>query len=347
MKFNGVRFTNGALLLLVVFLTLSGIYGLFWTFSAFMFTLHRVSGWAVLALLPWKGAIVYRSLRRKVNRRGSRHFRLGRLGISVLLAALTLSVLALGLLWKGRFGPAEYPLRQTAISWHWMLSLGLLLPFGLHVWKHWPRPRRVDFISRRGLLRAGLVSPLALLGYLGYQQVARLRQQPQEPIRFTGSRQGGFYSGNAFPVTHIQAPAPEQITLENWRLALVGAGQQTLSLDYAALKQFPTTELDATLDCTLGWYAQQTWQGARLVDVLEQAGLAETPTQIELKSVTGYAYALPWHEAREVLLATHVSGEVLTPDHGFPLRVVVPSRRGWFWVKWLAEVKVVPWLDGA
>jgi hypothetical protein len=44
MKFNGVRFTSGLLLILVLFLTLSGLYGLFFTFSEWMFTLHRASG---------------------------------------------------------------------------------------------------------------------------------------------------------------------------------------------------------------------------------------------------------------------------------------------------------------
>ena len=38
--------------------------------------------------------------------------------------------------------------------------------------------------------------------------------------------------------------------------------------------------------------------------------------------------------------AKHVGGELLTHVHGAPLRAVVPSRRGWFWVKWLTRIEV-------
>ena len=46
-------------------------------------------------------------------------------------------------------------------------------------------------------------------------------------------------------------------------------------------------------------------------------------------------------QAEEILLATYVGDQVLNHSHGFPLRAVVPSRRGWHWVKWLTEIEVV------
>jgi DMSO/TMAO reductase YedYZ molybdopterin-dependent catalytic subunit len=49
----------------------------------------------------------------------------------------------------------------------------------------------------------------------------------------------------------------------------------------------------------------------------------------------------PIQEAREMLLATHVTGEVLGASHGFPLRAVIPGRRGWFWMKWLVKIEVL------
>ncbi len=337
MKFNGLRFTNGILLVLVLVLTLTGLFGLYWTTSDAAFTLHRISGWGLLAVLPWKAAIVFRSLRRKIH--GTQHP--WRLGVSILLALLTLIVLTLGLLWSGRFGPADYPLRQTAISWHWMLALGLLLPFLLHVWKRWPNPRTVDLLSRRGFLRIAAALPLAALGYIGFGRLASSRQHPQEPVHFTGSRRAGWFSGNDFPLTHNTAPTTEQIASQNWRLSVTGAVQQPIQFDNTALGKLPARQVDATIDCTLGWYARQSWSGVTLVDLLAQTGLNRSPAGVWLVSVTGYMHYLPWIEAKDVLLATHVGGEVLSSGHGFPLRAVVPSRRGWFWVKWLAEIKVV------
>jgi len=62
---------------------------------------------------------------------------------------------------------------------------------------------------------------------------------------------------------------------------------------------------------------------------------------VRLRAASGYAMDFTLAEAGEILLATHVGGEVLDHWHGFPLRAVVPSRRGWFWVKWLTEIEAL------
>ena len=61
---------------------------------------------------------------------------------------------------------------------------------------------------------------------------------------------------------------------------------------------------------------------------------------VSFVSVTGYRWSLPLEEARAALLATHVSGEPLSHDHGAPLRLVAPDRRGFQWVKWVVRVEV-------
>jgi DMSO/TMAO reductase YedYZ molybdopterin-dependent catalytic subunit len=62
--------------------------------------------------------------------------------------------------------------------------------------------------------------------------------------------------------------------------------------------------------------------------------------EIVLRGVQGYTAPFTLEQAQEILLATQVGGEVLNHIHGFPLRAVVPSRRGWHWVKWLKEIEV-------
>lgn len=338
MKFSDLRFTNIALLAFLLILTLTGLYGLFWTLNGWVFTIHRAAGWALLALLPWKIAIVIRSLRREARHGFNRK---GAILISLFLAVVTAAVLGLGVLWNWRFGPPEYWLRQTAVSWHWMLALALLFPLAVHTWQRWPSAKRVDFLSRRAALRLAWLAPLTVLGYLGAEALARQREQPQAPRRITGSRREGHYSGNQFPVTHNRAADPAQVDPAVWRLTVLGHAGKALVLNYEELSQLATQETDATLDCTLGWYTQQIWRGIPLVSLLAQTGATAEPAAVRLESVTGYAHILLWAEAKDVLLATHVGGETLDFLHGFPLRAVVPSRRGWFWVKWLAKVEVI------
>lgn len=338
MQFSGLRFTNILLLVFVLVLTLTGLYGLFFTIDGWMFTIHRASGWGLIALLPWKAAISIRSLRRGLRPNINRGLMIG---VSLFLSLLTFTVLALALLWKGRFGPQDYWLRQTAISWHWMLALGLLAPFAVHVWQRWPGARRVDFTSRRAVLRIAALGLLGGAGYATAQVVGRQREQAAR--RFTGSRLAAAYTGNRFPVTHTVPARPEQIDPRTWRLR-VFEGAHSLDLSYADLLALPTREIEATIDCTLGWYAQQHWLGVPLVDLLEKAGIQQPPLGVRLESVTGYAHLLPYQEAKDILVATHVESETLDASHGFPARAVIPSRRGWFWVKWLTKIEPVDFL---
>jgi DMSO/TMAO reductase YedYZ molybdopterin-dependent catalytic subunit len=56
--------------------------------------------------------------------------------------------------------------------------------------------------------------------------------------------------------------------------------------------------------------------------------------------VTGWSTTLDAAEAGEALLATSVAGATLPTANGAPLRLVVPTRRGLDWVKWVSEVSV-------
>src|SRR3974377_489106 len=111
-----LRFTNTAILVLIMLLTLTGVYGLIWTLNGWVFDVHRVAGWALLALIPWKAAISWRSLKRGLKPNFDRGVVIVE---SLVLAFIVLGLIALALLWTWRIGPGELWLRQTAISWHW------------------------------------------------------------------------------------------------------------------------------------------------------------------------------------------------------------------------------------
>jgi len=337
MKFSLLRFVNMVILGAMSMLALTGIYGLFWTMPGWMFDVHRASGWLLVATIPWKTAISLRSLRRGVKanfERGVMVF------ISLLISVVTLLLAGLAYTWQWRLGPANY-LQRSVISWHWILGLGLILPFLIHALGRWPRPRKVDFTSRRAALKLFGLGAASLGAWWLADVLAQDREKEESPRRFTGSRLEGHFSGNGFPITHTVAAEQTQTDLAIWRLELAGRLDRPRILTYEELISFSTHEKNATLDCTLGWYTIQSWSGISLWELLEKAGIYPAAEGIRMRSVTGYEHDLPMIEARDVLLATHVGGEPLTHVHGAPLRAVVPTRRGWFWVKWLTRIEVI------
>jgi DMSO/TMAO reductase YedYZ molybdopterin-dependent catalytic subunit len=102
-----------------------------------------------------------------------------------------------------------------------------------------------------------------------------------------------------------------------------------------------TSEITTTLDCTGGWYTVQTWRGIRLTELLTRARMRPEAIEIVLRGIQDYTAPFTLAQAQEILLAAYVGGEVLNHSHGFPLRAVVPSRRGWHWVKWLTEIEII------
>jgi DMSO/TMAO reductase YedYZ molybdopterin-dependent catalytic subunit len=121
-----------------------------------------------------------------------------------------------------------------------------------------------------------------------------------------------------------------------WRLRVGGA---ELTLD--DLRALPQEEVDAVLDCTSLWWARQRWRGVRLDRLLDPG---DAPS-VEVRSLTGYALRLPAADVASMWLALEAGGRPLSPGHGFPARLVVPGRRGFWWVKWVAEIRPspIPW----
>jgi DMSO/TMAO reductase YedYZ molybdopterin-dependent catalytic subunit len=158
--------------------------------------------------------------------------------------------------------------------------------------------------------------------------------------RGSGSRHAGSFTGNAFPVTIWSLDTVPKIDIESWRLRVRGPAMARLELSYSDVAALPRSEASVVLDCTGGWWSEQRWSGVSLSDLLARCGVDEAPTRVEVISVTGHWWTFDRSEAEQALLATHVGGEPLSAGHGYPLRLVAPSLRGFLWIKWVREVVV-------
>jgi cytochrome b561 len=297
----------------------------------FAFALHGIAGlW--LLLLMWG------KLRRVWPRliHGRRWDRRTVFGLLAML--LVASVLASGVWWVtgGELDVAGFNL----LNWHITLGFVITAAIAAHMLARARRLRKRDFIGRRRVLHFGslLLGGLAL--WPAQQLTTRILHLPGASERFTGSRESGSYAGNAFPTSSWVADQPHPIDPQTWRLSLGGAVSAPRDFSYDELAAIGD-ELEATLDCTGGFYSTQRWRGVRLARLLDQVVPRKDARDVSFVSVTSYRWSLPLDEARAALLATHVGEEPLAHEHGFPLRLVAPDRRGFEWVKWITRVEVL------
>ena len=224
------------------------------------------------------------------------------------------------------------PLAYSALNLHVIAGLALALLVVAHALvRGESRPALVTLASRRAALRAFGLLAASFVVSASLDRIGLVK-------RPTGSRHAGSFSGNAFPVTIWSLDSVPTIDLDTWRLRIRTLNAAPADLSYAELAAMPRREASVVLDCTGGWWSEQVWSGVSLKDVLAQSAMAETATRVEVISVTGHRWTFDRSEIEQAILATHVGGEPLSAGHGYPLRLVVPSLRGFLWIKWVGEV---------
>ena len=190
------------------------------------------------------------------------------------------------------------------------------------------------------------------------QLAARNHGMPLEALREDVTPIGLHYLLIHYDIPHVEA--------RSWSLAIDGRVDHNLSLDLDALRALPAHEVVATMECagngrarleprpvSQPWLLEAVgtgrWRGARLRDVLDQAGLQPgTPEVlftgldrgIENDEEQYFQRSLALEDAlqADVLLAYELNGVPLPPQHGFPLRLLVPGWYGMTNVKWLSRI---------
>jgi DMSO/TMAO reductase YedYZ molybdopterin-dependent catalytic subunit len=324
------RRTNLALLaLLAAALATGGLaYAIGTGWSRWAVVGHGAAGLGILLLAPWKSVIARRGLRRR--RPGS--------WASLFFAVLVAVALVAGI--AHSTGVLRSAGGVTAMQVHVGAAL-VSVPFAFwHLFTRPVRPRRSD-LSRRAFLRSAALGAGSLAVYGALSGLVWVTRLPGRARRFTGSYETGSFRPDAMPVTQWLNDSVPQVDGASWFLSIRGAGREVrrLSLDELDRRR---ERVQATIDCTGGWFATQDWEGVRM-DALLPADLQGR--SIEVRSVTGYARRFPMRDAPNLWVATRVGSGLLSSGHGYPARVVSPGRRGFWWVKWIASIEVndAPW----
>ena len=142
--------------------------------------------------------------------------------------------------------------------------------------------------------------------------------------------------------TSVAAGIDPNSTGDSWRLTLNG-GPTPVVLDRAALSAMPQHTAVLPIACVEGWSTVETWSGVPLRDLARLAGVPE-PRSARVSSLErAGAFSRATLQANQVghpdaLLALRVNDTDLSPDHGFPARVIVPALPGVHNTKWVSTI---------
>ena len=137
-----------------------------------------------------------------------------------------------------------------------------------------------------------------------------------------------------------------------WSLTIDGRVDRPLTLTYDELVEASTEVETVTIACVSNevggdLVGNATWQGVRLADVLDRAGIQQGASQIVGHSVDGFTAGMPTATAldgRVALIATAMNGTPLPQRHGFPARLIVSGLYGYVSAtKWLSRIELTTW----
>ena len=308
--------------------------------------LHVASGVAAIPLLVVKLWSVWPKLFERPLIGGVTR-QLERLSILVLMAAM-LFQLSTGLLNIAQWYAFEFFFTTS----HYAMSYVVYGAVLVHVAVKLPVIRRalgepVDFVapdggpSRRAVLRGTwLAVGLATVVTVG-QTVPLLRRVSVLAPRTGEGPQGLPVNRSAVAAGVIRAARSPQYRLT------VRSASTTTSFTVDELGALPQTTHRLPIACVEGWSADAEWTGVVLSRLVEAVG-GDPDSDVRLISLEGpgpYSRTvLPARHARDAmtLIALRLNGETLDLDHGYPCRLIAPSRPGVLQTKWLSRIEVIP-----
>lgn len=173
------------------------------------------------------------------------------------------------------------------------------------------------------------------------------RKKEQEQMQKEGRLPPGQSLTKKFPVLHYGS-VPE-VDLSEWDFRIWGEVEEELRWTWEEFNALPTREVKMDVHCVTRWSKFDTvWKGVSVNRLVEEGIIKPLPSAnyVTQHAKGGYTTNLPLDIIMQdnFLLATHLDGEPITPDHGYPLRGVIghmPEREDmktvYFWkgAKWL------------
>jgi len=143
-----------------------------------------------------------------------------------------------------------------------------------------------------------------------------------------------------FPVLSY-GPTP-RFNPQKWDFRVLGLVEEQLRFSYQEFRALPLSRQRADFHCVTTWSKlDNLWEGVRVVDLMTRVRLKPEARYVVVHCDGGYTTNLPLEEFvdEDVMLAWRHDGRDLEPDHGWPLRLVVPKLYGWKSAKWVRAIE--------
>jgi len=152
----------------------------------------------------------------------------------------------------------------------------------------------------------------------------------------------GQYLTDKFPVLHYgSVPA---VDLATWDFRVFGDVDSPFTLTWEQFRALPRKQVTTDIHCVTRWSKLDThWEGVAIQTILEMAQVRPSAAHVIGHAEQGYTanVSLDVLDDDDVLLADTYEGAPLTPEHGWPLRLIVPKKYFWKGPKWIRGLEFV------
>jgi DMSO/TMAO reductase YedYZ molybdopterin-dependent catalytic subunit len=168
------------------------------------------------------------------------------------------------------------------------------------------------------------------------------RREKEKKARAEGRLPPGQSLTIKWPVLHYGSVP--RFDAAKWDFKIDGLVEHPLRFSWEEFRALPQIEVTSDFHCVTRWSRlDNLWKGVRFTDVLDRAQAKPGAEYVLMLAEEGYTANVPLKDLLrpEVLFAFDHDGQPLEPEHGGPLRLVVPQLYGWKSVKWVRGFTVL------
>ncbi|MBC78772.1 MAG: sulfite oxidase-like oxidoreductase [Chloroflexi bacterium] len=149
----------------------------------------------------------------------------------------------------------------------------------------------------------------------------------------------GQYLENRFPVLSAE-PTPK-IDIKDWKLSIIYNNESFAEINWDILKNLPSSSIKKDIHCVTRWTKfDMSWKGVKVSTIFDELGFKPPTSWTMIGSSTGYTTNVPLNDLilENTIISYSYEDEPISPEHGGPVRLIVPHLYFWKSAKWVDKI---------